>query len=122
MRTKLSPLWSAVKGDVGVSNGQAFEIGNSGFSVRIGELRAAGVGRGVVLEILWNGGEDEEIVRGFWHGLDVKTEVEGSGKGRKIGKDDGVKEVIVTRKDGSDGEDEWEERRVAAWMEVLRMR
>ena len=122
MRTKLSPLWSAVKGDVGVSNGQAYEVGNGGFGVRVGELRAAGVGRGVVLEVEWKGGEDEEVVRGFWQGLDVKTEVEGSGKGRKIGKDDGVGEVIVMSKDGVDGEDEWEEKKVTAWMEMLRTR
>lgn len=143
----MAPLWVAGRSDGSVERGVAFVVGGArdganegsrrgggagaaqgdeeeeaGFVVRMGDLRGASGGRGVLVEVEWTGGEDEELVRTFWRGLDVKIDEGRSGKGREmgVGKEEVVKEVVVVGKAG-DG-DEWEGKRVSAWMEVLRAR
>lgn len=83
-----------------MSHGQGFEVGD--FRVRVGEVRQ-GIGgtvqgRGVVAEVEYMGGEEEEgegMIRAFWEGLGVR----------------GAREV---------GEEGWGD--VRRWCEVLRLR
>jgi len=79
--SKFGPLWTQRQTLV-LSNGQAFEIGD--YRIRIGELRqgATSLGRGVVVEVEWTGGWEEEgwengelAIKSFWdqsHVADAK--------------------------------------------------
>ena len=81
MVSKFGPLWTP-RQTTSVKSGQAFEVGE--YTIRVGEIMqghgaSAMIGRGVVIEVEWTGGEDQEdvedpegLVQAFWEALDVK--------------------------------------------------
>ena len=77
MVSKFGPLWTQRQTSV-VGHAQAFEIGS--YRVRVGEMRqgTTSLGRGVVVEVEWAGGGEEEdwenaegMIRPLWDQLRV---------------------------------------------------
>ena len=81
--SKFSPLWQP-RQTLSVPHGHSFDVGD--FRIRFGELRqgsggGAQMGRGTVVEVQWNGsdeegGEDwesaEAVIGSFWDGLGIR--------------------------------------------------